>query len=114
MMMWPRFLNVALGIWLLMAPAVLGYVDAYAVNNDRMLGLLIIAASVVSLWVPRARLVNVVLGSWLIIAPFVLGYFGGRAVVNDIVVGIACAFFAFVPSRSISRSVNPGAPGGFA
>ncbi|MRG96981.1 SPW repeat domain-containing protein [Polyangium spumosum] len=108
-MTWPRWMNVALGIWLLIAPGVLGYVDARAVNNDRLLGILVAASAIVALWAPKARFVNVVLGAWLIIAPFVLGYFGGRAVANDIVVGIAVAVFAFIPSRSVTRTTTtPG------
>ncbi len=112
-MTWPRWINVVLGIWLLMAPMALGYADAYAVNNDRLLGILIAASAIVALWVPRVRFVNVVLGVWLIIAPFVLGYFGGTAVANDIVVGLAVTVFAFIPSRSISRTTTPGTPGTF-
>ncbi|MDC3958577.1 SPW repeat protein [Polyangium jinanense] len=110
-MTWPRWINVALGIWLLIAPAVLGYVDAYAVNNDRLLGILIAASAIVALWAPKARFVNVVLGMWLIIAPFVLGYLGGKAVANDIVVGIAVAVFAFLPSRAITRPTTNARPG---
>ncbi|MDC0740989.1 SPW repeat domain-containing protein [Polyangium mundeleinium] len=110
-MTWPRWINVALGIWLLIAPALLGYVDAYAVNNDRLLGILIAASAIVALWAPKARFVNVVLGAWLIIAPFVLGYFGRNAVANDIVVGIAVAVFAFIPSRSITSTHTTAGPG---
>jgi len=113
-MTWPRWMNVALGIWLLIAPAVLGYVDAYAVNNDRLLGILIAASAIAGLWAPKARFVNVVLGAWLIIAPFVLGYFGGNAVANDIVVGVAVAVFAFIPSRAVTRApLHPRDKGGY-
>jgi len=102
-MLWPRWINVVLGIWLLIAPAVLGYVDAYAVNNDRLLGILIAAAAIVALWVPKVRYVNVILGVWLVIAPFVLGYYGERSVANDIIVGIGVVVFAFIPSRPIGE-----------
>ncbi|MDI1444898.1 SPW repeat protein [Polyangium sp. 6x1] len=112
-MTWPRWINVALGIWLLIAPAALGYVDVYAVNNDRLLGILIAASAIAALWAPKARFVNVVLGAWLIIAPFVLGYFGGRAVVNDIVVGIAVAVFAFIPSRPVTHTTTTPGSGNF-
>lgn len=110
-MTWPRWINVVLGIWLLIAPAALGYVDAYAMNNDRLLGILIAASAIAALWAPKARFINVVLGMWLIIAPFVLGYFGRRAVANDIVIGIAVAVFAFLPSRPITRTTPTTGPG---
>jgi general stress protein CsbA len=109
-MTWPRWINIVLGIWLLIAPAALGYVDAYATNNDRLLGVLVAAAALVALWVPKVRYVNVALGVWLVIAPFVLGYFGSRAVANDIIIGIAVAVFGFVPSQSISTTTTK--PGG--
>ncbi|TKC99874.1 SPW repeat domain-containing protein [Polyangium fumosum] len=110
-MRWPRWINIVLGIWLLIAPSALGYVDTYAANNDRLLGILIASSAIVALWAPKARFVNVVLGAWLIIAPFVLGYFGGRAVANDIVLGIAVAAFAFIPSRPITTPHTPAGPG---
>ncbi|HVK63197.1 MAG TPA: SPW repeat protein [Polyangium sp.] len=110
-MRWPRWINIVLGIWLLIAPAALGYVDVHAANNDRLLGILIAASAIVALWAPKARFVNVVLGAWLIIAPFVLGYFGKNAVANDIVLGIAVAAFAFLPSRPITSTNTTTGPG---
>jgi len=103
-MTWPRWVNLLLGLWLLIAPAALGYVDVYATNNDHLLGILVALSAAFALWLPSLRYVNVVLGVWLVIAPFILGYFGSRAVVNDLVVGIAIAVFAFIPSRPLSRT----------
>jgi general stress protein CsbA len=103
-MTWPRWINLLLGIWLLIAPAALGYVDAYAANNDHLLGMLVAISAAVALWLPKVRYLNVAFGVWLIVAPFVLGYFGSRSVANDIVVGIAIAVFAFIPSQPITRA----------
>jgi len=99
-MAWPRFVNIILGVWLLVAPTALGYVDAYATNNDHLVGLLVAVAAAAALWQQRVRFVNVILGIWLVIAPFVLGYYGSRAVANDIVLGILVTLFAFIPSRT--------------
>jgi general stress protein CsbA len=102
-MTWPRWINIVLGIWLVMAPPLLGYLDANAWTNDRLLGVLVALTAGVALYFPRVRFLNASLGVWLIIAPFVLGYIGSRAITNDIVVGIAVAVISFIPSRALPR-----------
>ncbi|UQA60366.1 SPW repeat domain-containing protein [Polyangium aurulentum] len=102
-MTWPRWINLALGVWLVLAPPLLGHLDANAWTNDRLLGVLIALTAGLGFWVPRVRFLNAAFGAWLIIAPFVLGYIGSRAIMNDIVVGIAVAVVSFIPSRALPR-----------
>jgi hypothetical protein len=80
------------GIWLIVAPFILGYVDSAAITNDVIVGILLGGLSLVRLfsnfrpsWLSWA---NIVLGFWLIIAPFVLGYTLAASQWNDIIVGI--------------------------
>lgn len=93
-----NFINYAtliLGLWLIIAPFILGYVDSTAITNDIILGLLIAAVSVVRLFTAfRPNWLNwliFALGLWLIIAPFIFGYFSPAPRSNDIIVGILVA-----------------------
>ena len=69
--MWPRIVNIALGLWLMVAPSVLDYGDP-AAANDRIVGPIAAALAVIAVWEATRplRWVNVVLGLWLVIAPF--------------------------------------------
>ena len=98
-----QFINIALGLWLMAAPAVLDYSDP-AATSGHIVGPLIASIAVVALWAATRSLgrVNVVLGLWLIVAP-VLGY-PLPALVNSIAVGVA------VVATSI---LAPDAPGQF-
>jgi hypothetical protein len=101
--MWPRLVNVALGIWLIAAPAVLGYA-APAATNDRIVGPLIATFACVAIWqaTRSLRWLNVPLGLWLMLAPLVLGYPRGAAV-NSILIGIGVTVVAFVRGRLVHR-----------
>lgn len=87
--MWARLLNTALGIWLMVAPAVLGYGDP-AQTVDRIVGPVAASFAIIAIWeVTRPlRHANLVLGVWLLLAPWVLGY-PSTPTVNSMVVGAA-------------------------
>lgn len=85
--MWIRLVNAALGIWLMAAPAVLGYSGA-AGTNDRIVGPAVATFAIVAMAgaTRPARWANTVFGAWLLVAPWLLGY-GGTPRLNDMVVG---------------------------
>ncbi len=97
---WISILNLLLGIWLILAPAVLGYMNiGQAVWNQRVIGSAIVVVSLIRLAVPDRyhglSWLNFVFGGWLIVAPFVLEYTQrgalrgpGLTFANDLVVGI--------------------------
>lgn len=92
--MWSRLLSSALGIWLMAAPAVLGY-GGNAAIVDRIVGPLAASAAIIAIAeVTRpVRWANTVLGAWLVAAPWVLGY-SGVATSNSAIVGsllVACS-----------------------
>ena len=94
--MWARLINAALGIWLMAAPAVLGY-GAPAETSDRIAGPLIATFAIVAIWEATrpCRWVCFVAGLWLVAAPFLLGYgLGHVATPNSIAVGAAVAALA--------------------
>ena len=96
----PSMLNIIAGIWLIIAPFILGYANiAGALWSDIIVGAaVIIFALVRSTGDPHttwASWANLVLGIWLIIAPFAIGYSAiSAALWNVIILGIAVVVFA--------------------
>lgn len=97
---WTTAGTSALGLWLLVAPFVLG---APAVDrlNDMVVGLVLVFSAGYNFyrgWI-RGRIskrnaeLNCVLGAWLIIAPFVIGV-SGILLWNDVAVGVLTTAFA--------------------
>lgn len=86
--MWPRVLNALIGIWIMAAPAVLGYGDPAQVV-DRILGPLATSFAVVAMGEATrpVRHVNLLIGALLIVLPWVLGY-PGEALINSTVCGV--------------------------
>lgn len=97
--MWARVLNTMLGVWLMAAPAVLGYGDPAQVV-DRILGPLAASFAVVAMGEATrpVRHVNLLIGVLLLLAPWVLGYPGG-ATANSMLVGAAMMAFSRVRGR---------------
>ncbi|WP_214364402.1 SPW repeat protein [Pseudonocardia sp. H11422] len=114
-----RVLATLAGVWLALAPVVLGHPDtgpgSDARWNDLLVGAAVVAVSVAQLAIPTRApalsLITFALGSWLIAAPFVLGYnTGGAAVgatVNDIVVGIVVVELAVAAAVLDRRRRSP-------
>ena len=88
--MWAKFINIILGLWLIVAPSILGYTTA-ASDNGHIVGPIIITFSTISLWeaTDNVRKWNYPFGLWLLLSPFVLGYELPFAIASDIGVGIA-------------------------
>lgn len=107
--------NLLAGIWLIIAPFLLGYSDqATPLWNDIIVGILIVAfagarvagARVVGAFrAPSLSWVNVILGGWLIVAPFLLGYSDdANPLWNDIIVGIIVVLFGIWSAVSSPRT----------
>ena len=95
--MWAQVINAALGLWLMAAPAVLGYGGA-AETNDRIVGPIIAMFAIIAWWEatrPVARW-TVPLGAWLCLAPWVLGYAATAPKVQSLVVGLCVIGLALV------------------
>src|SRR5262249_2435052 len=93
-------LSILCGIWLLMAPFVLGYSNLQvAMWNDIILGILVAAIGLIRAfgggWAGATWIAGL-LGVWLIIAPFVLNYGDNpTAKWNDVIMGILVVIFAW-------------------
>lgn len=90
---WQDPLSIALGVWLLASPWILGFAtNTTATANFALVGLALLAAAVGATFVPRAweEWTEVALGAWLVISPWVLGFFAlQNAMMNAVVTGIA-------------------------
>ncbi len=86
--MWARILNAALGIWLMAAPAVLGY-GGLAADLCRIVGPVAAACAIIAIneATRPMRWANLVLGAGLVVLPWVLGFPTGAAV-NCAAVGV--------------------------
>jgi SPW repeat len=78
---WASGINVLAGIWLIIAPLILGYAELFAPFwNDVTVGATIAAMALIRvgapLRYPELGWINAGLGAWLIFAPVVLGYAG--------------------------------------
>lgn len=102
--MWAHVINAALGLWLMAAPAVLGY-GAPGEVNDRILGPVAATFAIVAWWEATrpVRWVNLPIGIWLLLAPWLLGYDATAAIVNSMVVGLIMALCASVRGKVEKR-----------
>jgi hypothetical protein len=103
-MKWASWILVIFGIWLIIAPFVLGYstISSGATTNDVVLGIVVL---ILSLWsalavVPPGGVswILLLLGIWVLIAPFVVGYavMSSTATGNDVVMGILIIAFSLI------------------
>lgn len=90
---WQDWANVAFGLWLIVSPFVLGYMDTetQAATHSYAIGVAVVVFALAALYrfYRWEEGVNLALGLWLIAAPFVLGFSTVMpAVWNHIVMGI--------------------------
>lgn len=94
--MWARIAVSLLGVWLMAAPAVLGYGGAAAIS-DRIAGP--VAASIAIIAMSRVmrplRRVNTLVGAWIALAPLFLDH-SGSATLNAVAVGASIVMLSLV------------------
>ncbi len=101
-------LNVALGIWVLISPFVLGFVrDQPAKWNNIAVGIAVVlfALGGGSWW-------NLILGLWLIASPFALGFANAPTMLwNNVILGALVALVAILsrPARAETYAGTPPA-----
>lgn len=89
--------SLVLGVWLIIAPLVLGY-SGGATANSIVLGVIVSALALFQLSMPHqtwTSWLSGVAGLWLILAPFVLGFTEPAVLWNQIIVGIVVAGLGF-------------------
>ena len=88
---WNLLASVALGLWLMLSPAVFGIEGSAAAHSNHIVGALVVTVAVISMSeVGRAaRFINVLFGAWFVIIPWLLSGGTTAATLNDVVVGVA-------------------------
>lgn len=88
---WQDSTNVVMGAWLIVAPLALGFQgDLAALANTSIVGLLLLAAALGAIFVPRAweEWTETALGLWLAVSPWIIGFASPAARTNAVVCGL--------------------------
>ncbi len=107
------WINLLLGVWLIVAAIARGATGA-AMANDVILGILLIAFSWWMLGAIAAPIgtawFEMLCGIWLIVAPFVLGYGQVKAAMaTDVVIGIVTIIVAAIAARAMTQTPRTAA-----
>jgi hypothetical protein len=108
---WQDWVNVALGVWLIVAPFILatGF-NPTSMWNAIVVGAVVALVALAMPYVTLAEYANMLLGGWLIVSPFVLRFTDlSTAAWNAFIVGIlvlGAALWA-LPSASRAQAEHP-------
>jgi hypothetical protein len=102
-----RWGSFALGLWLILAPLVLGYPTVTAVLHEIALGLLVCVATLAALEWPIARFAVTLPAIWLIVAGHFLDPGSARVTANEVVSGTLAFILALIPSASVATARRP-------
>jgi len=95
---WEDWLGIALGLWLIASPWLLGYAgQASATMNALFLGTAFVCLELVNLDAHEdlEEWMDIVAGVWLVLSPFLLGFAQvGAAAINAVGVGVLAIAFA--------------------
>jgi hypothetical protein len=95
---WQDLVNALVGVWLILSPWALGFQsETNVLANAVIVGLLLIAAALGAMLVPRAweEWTEVALGVWLVISPWALGFAGlQNAMISAVASGLAVVVLA--------------------
>ena len=101
--MWARFINIAVGIWVMAAPTVLQVDSNGASNNNHITGPIIVTFATIAIneATRPCRWIVFVAGLWLVFAPFVIGHWSSEPMGagSDIASGCVCMVFALVRGK---------------
>jgi SPW repeat len=95
---WPRWLNIAVGAWLFIS-AFLWPHAANAYANTWLVGLLIVAAAIVAMYVPWVRWLNTVFAVWLFFSTFAFVHAEPATTWNNAIVAIVVFVTSLAPGR---------------
>jgi hypothetical protein len=101
---WTLVVSAALGVWLMVVPAVLGNTKPVA-DIDHLVGALIVTVSVISMGevLRMGRYLNVLLGLLVAGLPWLLGGATEAGQINDLIVGLLVAVLAIPRGQKQER-----------
>jgi hypothetical protein len=104
---WPRWLNIALGVWLFISAFVWPH-TANSQANTWIVGVLVVAFALWGMFTPPVRWVNTVLAVWLFFSTFFFAHITAGTVWNNAIVAILVFILSLVPGSM--HSMTPGRP----
>ena len=95
------WVNILVGLWIVISPFVLGLHAPKAIWNNVVTGILVVALAVIrwAIGQPGWSWINLFLGIWLVISPFAL-VLGTAAMWNNVILGIIVGAFALTNTYS--------------
>ena len=95
------WVNIFLGIWVIVSPFVLGSHSPKGIWNNVVTGVVVGILAVIRLSMRQQgwSWLNLILGIWLVISPFVL-FLGTAAMCNNVILGILIAALALTNTYS--------------
>ena len=111
MIRWQNWVNVVLGLWLMLSPSVMGYtLSATATANAHGLGAVLVIFNLLSvnrLQDQGQEILNILLGIWLILSPYALDFTAEKeSAINVAVVGITVVLLAVWQIYNATKAGN--------
>jgi len=119
--LWAPFINIALGLWLITSPFILGYGGGAMMWSDLIAGTLVVICALFTLspakWMRPARFDVAAIGLWVTFAPLLFWTPSAAALLNGTLVGALLMGFAFLirpyPFMSPTALLGPEIPPGW-
>jgi hypothetical protein len=105
-----RYVNIALGIWLVLSSYLWPHSSAQFANLW-ISGLIVARFAAVAITTPQLRFFNSALGIWLILSPFLLSRLSIATAWNNVLVGAVITLASLVgPGRTFSSRARTQPP----
>jgi hypothetical protein len=92
-----RWTSLAIGLWLIFSPLLLGYQTVAPIVHDVLLGLLASVSALAALERPALRFTAGLPGLWLVLAPSIFAWQDRQASLTELASGFALLALAWVP-----------------
>ena len=98
--MWAAIMNVVMGLWMMITPALFDF-EKRTADNHYIVGPLVITFAITAIWeVNRStRYFNLVAGLWLAASPFLLSFQQQEVIWINLITGIIIALLSLVRGK---------------
>jgi hypothetical protein len=97
-----RWASFGAGLWLILAPLVLGHDSVGAVLHEVALGLVVCVGTLAALEWPAARLAQLAPALWLVVAPRLVDFDSAIVTANEVATGVVLGLLAIVPGGRLA------------
>lgn len=102
-----RWLTFGLGLWLILAPLVLGYDEVTAVLHEVALGLLVCVGALAAMEWPVVRYAVAAPALWLLAAADAIEWSSRIVTANELASGLVVLALVLVPSGKVASARAP-------